>query len=223
MVVRLASGERIAYLAWPGPSDARPVLLLHGLSRTSWSWLPVARRLAGRYPLAAPDLRGHGASDAPREGYDLESLALDMLTVVAAQGWGAAVQGPPVVVAGHGFGAIVAVEAARLEPASISGLVLVDGGWEDVGETSRLSPSELLAAIADPPEVLASMDAYLAIAESSIPGPGTPTRSARREQRSSSDTPGTSRRSSVPRSCVVSSRPSMRTSRSSRWLGSRSR
>jgi pimeloyl-ACP methyl ester carboxylesterase len=162
MVVRLASGERIAYLAWPGPPGVRPLLLIHGLSRTSWTWLPVARQLAGRYPLAAPDLRGHGASDAPREGYDLESLALDMLTVAAAQGWGSPVGGPAVVVAGHGLGALVAVETARLEPDSVAGLVLVDGGWEEVGETSRLSPPELLAAMTDPPEILASMDAYLA-------------------------------------------------------------
>jgi pimeloyl-ACP methyl ester carboxylesterase len=164
MVVAVASGERIAYLAWPAfaQTQATPVLLIHGLSRTSWTWVPVARRLAGRLPLAAPDLRGQGASDAPREGYDLESLALDMLTVVAAQGWGDAVGGPAVVIAGHGLGAIVAVEAAIVDPASVAGLVLVDGGWEEIGETSRLSPPELLAAMEDPPEVLASMEAYLA-------------------------------------------------------------
>jgi pimeloyl-ACP methyl ester carboxylesterase len=162
MVVRVASGERLAYLAWAGPTDATPLMLLHGLSRTSWSWLPVARRLAGPHPLVAPDLRGHGASDAPREGYDLTSLALDMLTVASAQGWGAAVGGPAVVVAGHGLGALVAVEMARQDPASVTGLVLVDGGWEEIGETTRLSAPELLAAMADPPEILASMDAYLA-------------------------------------------------------------
>jgi pimeloyl-ACP methyl ester carboxylesterase len=162
MVVRLSSGERIAYLSWPGPDDARPVVLVHGLARTSWSWMPVARRLADRNPIVAPDLRGHGASDAPREGYDLESLALDMLTVVAAHGWGGAVGGPAAVVAGHGLGATIAVEMARLEPGSIAALVLVDGGWEEIGETSRLSPPELLAAMSDPPEVMASMDAYLA-------------------------------------------------------------
>ena len=154
--------ERIAYLAWPASPDEVPIVLLHGLARTAWSWLPVARRLAGRHALAAPDMRGHGASDAPREGYDLESLALDALTVAAAQGWGAAVGGPAVVVGGHGLGAMVAVEMARLEPASVAGLVLVDGGWEEIGETTRLSPPELLAAMSDPPEVLASMEAYLA-------------------------------------------------------------
>ena len=162
MVVQLASGSGSPISRGLGRTTRGRSLLVHGLSRTSWTWLPVARRLAGRHPIVAPDLRGHGASDAPREGYDLESLALDMLTVVAAQGWGAAVGGPAVVVAGHGLGAIVAVEAARLEPASVAGLVLVDGGWEEVGETTRLSAPELIAAMADPPEVLASMETYLA-------------------------------------------------------------
>ena len=162
MVVRLSSGERIAYLAWPGDPDARPIVLVHGLSRTSWSWVSVARRLAGRHAFVAPDLRGHGASDAPREGYDLTSLALDVLTVASAQGWGGAVGGPPAIVAGHGLGALVAAEMARQDPASVAGLVLVDGGWEEIGEATRLSPPELLAAMSDPPEILASMDAYLA-------------------------------------------------------------
>jgi pimeloyl-ACP methyl ester carboxylesterase len=162
MVVRLSSGERVAYLAWHAASEARPLVLLHGLARTSWSWVPVARRLAGRYAIAAPDLRGHGASEAPREGYDLESLALDALTVLAAEGWGDAVGGPAVIVAGHGLGAMIAVEMARLEPGSVAALVLVDGGWEEIAETSRLSPPELLAAMSDPPEVMASMEAYLA-------------------------------------------------------------
>ena len=40
--------------------------------------------------------------------------------------------------------------------------MLVDGGWEEVGETTRLSAPELIAAMADPPEVLASMETYLA-------------------------------------------------------------
>ena len=108
MVVQLQDGQRIHYLAWAG-GPARPVVLVHGLARTAWTWLPVGRRLAGAHPVVAPDLRGHGASDAPLQGYELESLALDVLTVVAGSGWGEAVEGPPVIVAGHGLGAMIAV------------------------------------------------------------------------------------------------------------------
>jgi pimeloyl-ACP methyl ester carboxylesterase len=40
-------------------------------------------------------------------------------------------------------------------------VLLVDGGWEDVASATRMSPSELVAALTEPPEVLASMDAFL--------------------------------------------------------------
>jgi pimeloyl-ACP methyl ester carboxylesterase len=179
MVVRLQTGERLHYLDWDravpaqvgppedgtaggGRGEGHPIVLVHGATRTAWAWLPVARRLARSHPVLALDLRGHGASDAPLGGYDLDSLALDVLTVMAARGWGSAVGGPAAVVAGHGFGAMVAAHMALLEPASVAGLALVDGGWEDVAEATRMSPPELLAEIAEPPEVMASMDAYLA-------------------------------------------------------------
>jgi pimeloyl-ACP methyl ester carboxylesterase len=161
MVVQLQSGERIHYLDWPS-DGARPIVLIHGLTRTAWTWLPVARRLAASHPIAAPDLRGHGASDAPLKGYELESLALDMLTVVAGNAWGQAVGGSSVVVAGHGLGAMIALEMARLEPATVAGLVLLDSGWEEMVDATRMLPDQLVEAMADPPEVLASMDAYIA-------------------------------------------------------------
>jgi pimeloyl-ACP methyl ester carboxylesterase len=161
MVVQLQSGERLHYLRWDGP-EARPVVLVHGLTRTAWTWLPIGRRLASSRAVVAPDLRGHGASDAPLSGYELDSLALDVLTVVAGSGWGEAVDGPPVVVAGHGLGAMVAVEMAHQQPASVAALVLVDAGWEEMQEATRMLPDQLVEAIADPPEVLESMDTYLA-------------------------------------------------------------
>ncbi len=174
MVVQLQTGERIHYLAWR-PADAEhdsepererasgtPVVLVHGLTRTAWTWLPIGRRLAIHHPVVAPDLRGHGASDAPLRGYDLESLALDVLTVMAGAGWGEAVDGPPVVVAGHGFGAMIAVEMARLQPASVGAVALLDGGWEEMVDATHLLPDQLVEAMADPLEVLASMGTYLA-------------------------------------------------------------
>ena len=166
MVVQLQTGERIHYLEW-SPAEATgaeprvPVVLVHGLARTAWSWLPVARRLAAHH-VVAPDLRGHGASDAPRTGYELESLAGDVLTVMAGCGWGEAVEGPPAVVAGHGLGAMVAVEMARLQPDSVA-------AWRSSTRAGRrwrrprgCCPMQLVEAMAEPPEVMASLDAYLA-------------------------------------------------------------
>jgi pimeloyl-ACP methyl ester carboxylesterase len=159
MVVTVSDGTRIHYLDWPGPLPA--LVVLHGISQTAWSWAPVARRLTGQARVLAVDLRGHGHSDASRAGYDLESLAFDVLTVMAATGSGEEVGGPAAVVAGHGFGAMVAATAALVQPASVAGLALIDGGWEETAEATRLSPTEFIASIAEPPEVLASMETFL--------------------------------------------------------------
>jgi pimeloyl-ACP methyl ester carboxylesterase len=166
MVVQVGTGERIHYLDWGAPArpaDATaPVLaLLHGIALTAWSWSPVARRLCHAFRVLAIDLRGHGLSEGARSDLTPASLAWDALTVLAANGAGVEAGGPPAVVAGHGMGAIVAAEMARLQPASIAALMLVDGGWEDIAAATRMSPSELVAALAEPPEVLASMDALL--------------------------------------------------------------
>lgn len=161
MIVQLQTGERIHYLDWAGGPGV-PIVLVHGLTRTAWIWLPVASRLVASHALVAPDLRGHGGSDAPLKGYELNSLALDVLTVMAGRGWGEAADGPAAIIVGHGLGAMVAVEMARLQPGSVAGALLLDAGWEEMVDATRMLPDQLVEAIADPPEVLASMDTYLA-------------------------------------------------------------
>jgi pimeloyl-ACP methyl ester carboxylesterase len=164
MVVQVSTGERIHYLDWASPrgvSQAPVLLLLHGIALTAWSWAPVARLLRDAYRVLAMDLRGHGLSEGARSGLDPVSLAWDALTVLAANGAGSEVGGPPAVVAGHGLGAIVAAEMARAQPASVVAVALVDGGWEDIGAATGMGTEQLVAALAEPPEVLASMDAFL--------------------------------------------------------------
>jgi pimeloyl-ACP methyl ester carboxylesterase len=163
LVVTVDTGDRIHYLDWAGPqTDLPPLVLIHGLASTAWSWTPIARRLAEHTRVLALDLRGHGLSDSPRGGYDLESLAYDALTVMVANGWGRDVDGPAAVVAGHGLGAMVAAAMAAVQPDSISGLALIDGGWENLNEATGMTAAEFERSIGDPPEVLASMDSYLA-------------------------------------------------------------
>ncbi len=168
MVVQVGTGERIHYLDWGVPQPdatggpAPVVALLHGIALTAWSWAPVARRLCRAFRVLAIDLRGHGLSEGARSDVTPASLAWDALTVLAANGAGVEAGGPPAVVAGHGLGAMVAARMAEVQPGSVAGVVLVDGGWEDIGAATRMSSSELVAALAEPPEVLASMDAFLA-------------------------------------------------------------
>ena len=165
-VVVVEPGDRIHFLDWGGPGRAAPsvgpgVLLVHGLSNTAWSWAPVARRIRAVRHVVAMDLRGHGLSDAPTEGYDQTTLAEDVVAVAEGSGLLAS-PSDGVVVAGHGFGAIVAAWTALELGERCAGLVLVDGGWESIEATSGMDVDEFLRGIDEPPEVLRSMAAFLA-------------------------------------------------------------
>ena len=154
------SGDRIHYLDWSGP-ETPGVVLVHGLASSAWSWTPVARRLAARRRTAAMDLRGHGLSDAPTAtgAYELDELAADVVAVAEGSG---ALDGGTVVLAGHGFGAMVAAAAANLLGPRCARLILVDGGLADIGRATGQDVDEFLHGLDEPPEVMRSMTAYLA-------------------------------------------------------------
>lgn len=157
--VVLVGSDRIHFLDWGGPAGPG-VLLVHGLGRSAWGWTPVARRLRAVMRTVALDLRGHGLSDAPTGGYDADGFADDVVAV--AEGSGLLDGDGRPVLAGHGFGAIAAAWAAARLGDRCGGLLLVDGGWTDVAGASGLEPGELLRTIEEPPEVLRSIDAFLA-------------------------------------------------------------
>jgi pimeloyl-ACP methyl ester carboxylesterase len=76
-----AGGLR-THVALAGPEDAPPVLLVHGWPQSWWAWRRVIPALAERYRVIAPDLRGHGWSEAPASGYEKEQLASDLLALL---------------------------------------------------------------------------------------------------------------------------------------------
>jgi pimeloyl-ACP methyl ester carboxylesterase len=168
--VTVDPGDRIHFQDWGGTTagtDTPGIVLVHGLSGSAWVWAPVARRLAATdLHTVAMDLRGHGLSDAPTEdgAYDLAVLADDVVAVAEGSGiLDPADASARVVLAGHGFGAIVAATAAASLPMDgrCAGLVLVDGGWESIEDATGLDVDEFLRGLDEPPEVMASMSAYL--------------------------------------------------------------
>ncbi len=80
-----AGGLR-THVALAGPEDAPPILLVHGWPQNWWTWRHVIPVLAERFRLIAPDLRGHGWTEAPRAGYEKEQLASDLLGVLDVLG-----------------------------------------------------------------------------------------------------------------------------------------
>jgi pimeloyl-ACP methyl ester carboxylesterase len=99
----------------------RPVVLLHGLAASGRVWGAAFDRLGDRHRLLVPDLLGFGASPRPPSGYRLADHAAAVSAAMVA----AALDDAPAVVAGHSFGALVALALARHHPRLVGALLLV--------------------------------------------------------------------------------------------------
>jgi pimeloyl-ACP methyl ester carboxylesterase len=55
--------------------EGEPLLLIHGLMTSSYSWRYVLAALGARFRVIAPDLPGAGRSDAPKGRFDAAALA----------------------------------------------------------------------------------------------------------------------------------------------------
>jgi pimeloyl-ACP methyl ester carboxylesterase len=150
---RAVPGDGISLHArdWGGVGQA--VLLLHGLASNARIWDGVASRLAGAgLRVVALDLRGHGDSDQPGDGYDFAGVAGDLPPVLAALG----LERPLLV--GHSWGADVALRLAADRPGTLAGLALVDGALAGVAEWAggtreavrrRLAPPRFAVPLTD--------------------------------------------------------------------------
>jgi pimeloyl-ACP methyl ester carboxylesterase len=66
-----------------GNQQARPIVFIHGISQCHLQWnRQMDSSLAGDHRLIALDMRGHGASDKPANGYDDSKLWADDVNAV---------------------------------------------------------------------------------------------------------------------------------------------
>ncbi|MFJ3687616.1 alpha/beta fold hydrolase [[Kitasatospora] papulosa] len=141
--VPVAGGE-LAALRWPARDAGAPVVVaLHGITANSLSWGAVARLLAGRVTLVAPDLRGRAGSSGLPGPYGIAAHADDAAALAGALGQ------DRVVLTGHSMGAFVAALAAVRHPDRFGPVVLVDGGFGFPAPT-HLSADELMTAVIGP-------------------------------------------------------------------------
>src|SRR5436189_2974399 len=75
-------GDLRFHVAEAGQGD--PLVLLHGWPQNWWEWRRLIPLLADGYRVICPDTRGSGWSDAPKDGYDKETMARDMLGIMDA-------------------------------------------------------------------------------------------------------------------------------------------
>ena len=112
---------RLHYVDW-GNAGAPPLLLIHGGRDHCRNWDWVARRLADRYHIIAPDLRGHGDSAwAIGGGYDQAAYLYDIAQLVHQTGLA------PVTIIAHSLGAGIALNYCGTFPETVSKVIAIEG------------------------------------------------------------------------------------------------
>ncbi len=123
-----ARGARLAVRTAGDPAKP-PIVFVHGWAQTGACWAAqfADPELAAEHHLVAVDLRGHGESDVPEDGYDDPAVwAEDVAAVLAFAG-------APALVVGWSYGGLVIIDYVRERGcAGLSGLVLV-GALTEIG------------------------------------------------------------------------------------------
>ena len=126
-----------------GSGGAGPVVLLHGFPLNGAMWDDVVPALADRYHVIVPDLRGHGASDAPAGPYEMVDHAADVVALLDTL----AVERAAVV--GLSMGGYVAIQLLARAPTRLSAVVLADtmGRGDDEGRRqARAAQAQVIRA-----------------------------------------------------------------------------
>jgi len=109
-------------LAYEERGAGPPVLLVHDLASDAAAHRPVAEALAPAARVVAYDRRGYGASGAPEpyEGTTAEEQAEDAAALLRA------LDAAPALVAGEGFGALIALDLMKRHGGLVRAAVLSD-------------------------------------------------------------------------------------------------
>jgi len=124
-----ARGLRFHVQRMSSNDGPRPtVVFLHGLvmdNLSSW-YFAAANQVARVADVVLYDLRGHGKSTRPAEGYGVDEHVADLAAILD----GLAIRGP-VHLVGNSFGGLLALAFALRHPGRTAGIVLVDGHFGD--------------------------------------------------------------------------------------------
>ncbi len=129
-LLQVRDGVRIHAREWTTPHThaGTPIILIHGLASNARLWDGAARALVRHgHAVTAIDLRGHGQSDKPDHGYDMASVALDVVDVIAQLQTEHPAWEKPLII-GQSWGGNIVIEVAAHHHDLIRGSVAVDGG-----------------------------------------------------------------------------------------------
>lgn len=100
--------------------DGDLVVLLHGFPEFWYSWRFQIPILANNFKVVVPDLRGYNDSDKPLNGYDIDTLAQDIVGLIHSLGYSKA------HVVGHDCGGMIAWNIAHRFPDLLQSLSLLN-------------------------------------------------------------------------------------------------
>jgi len=116
-----------------------PVLLLHGFPQSSREYAAVMADLGRSARVIAPDLRGAGQTDAPAEGYDMDTLVADVIGLLDALDLNR------VVLVAHDWSALIGFELCLRHPDRVSRYVAISVPAPYIRMTPRLAGAMMRA------------------------------------------------------------------------------
>jgi 3-oxoadipate enol-lactonase len=119
-------------ICYSDQGEGEVIVLLHGFCGSAEYWEKVIPHLSGSYRVIAPDLRGHGESDAPLGAYTIEGMADDVLSLLDA------LKLPKVTLLGHSLGGYVTLSFAQRYASRLTGFGLIHStGYPDTEEAKE--------------------------------------------------------------------------------------
>ena len=113
--------------------QGEPLILLAGLGHSAHVFDEFAPLLADRFRVLGITRRGFGASSQPQTGYDLNSLANDIRTVMDSLGIEKA------IIAGHSFAGDEMTKLASLYSGRIKALIYLDAAYDHIFQQDTLN------------------------------------------------------------------------------------
>jgi pimeloyl-ACP methyl ester carboxylesterase len=141
----LATGVSLHY-AEKGQQGNTPLVFLHGFADSCRSFLSVIESLSHGRNAIAIDLRGHGDSDKPEDGYSMADFTQDLLLFIDARGL------DKVHLVGHSMGCFIALSFAALHPDRVARLVLIGAAPCAVHNAAIMEIKPLIDELKDPLE-----------------------------------------------------------------------
>lgn len=163
--IRIQSGS-IGIQVRDYEGEGEPLILLHFGGGNLMMWRRAVPFFQEEFRVIVPDLRGHGKSDKPESGNDIDTMAQDVLIVMDQLGV------KKVHLVGSSLGAEVGLALAASYPDRVRSLVCEGalhsefgpyGTWEGTeSEFLEFVEKQIKHALDTPEEVFPSADAYVA-------------------------------------------------------------